>query len=144
MPITTLAPSVVVALGSSQVLTTPVSVVKELVDNALDAGARSIFVDISVNTLDCIQVTDDGLGIALEDRDHVAKRHCTSKITDLADLRMLGGKSLGFRGEALASAAEMAGRLEIVTRTDGESAATKLMVGEQGRVARCWSSSRRR
>ena len=141
MPITTLAPSVVVALGASQVLTTPVSVVKELVENAIDAGARSIFVDISVNTLDCIQVTDDGFGIVLEDRAHVAKRHCTSKITDLADLRTLGGKSLGFRGEALASAAEMAGRLEIITCTKGEPAAAKLTFGEQGRVTRCWLSS---
>ncbi|KAI9883012.1 MAG: hypothetical protein M1823_005217 [Watsoniomyces obsoletus] len=135
MPITALAPGVVVALGSAQVLTTPVSVVKELVDNALDASARAIFIDISTNTLDCIQVKDDGHGIAAEDRDHVARRHCTSKIQDLQDLSTLGGTWLGFRGEALASAAEMAGRLEIVTRTEGEVTATKLTIGKQGDVA---------
>ncbi len=139
MPIAALAPGVVVALGSAQVLTTPVSVVKELVDNALDAGAHAIFVDVSTNTLDCIQVKDDGRGIAAEDRDHVARRHCTSKIRDLQDLNTLGGTSLGFRGEALASAAEMAGRLEIMTRTEGEVTATKLTIGRQGEVARCWS-----
>ncbi|KAI9828899.1 MAG: class II myosin [Phylliscum demangeonii] len=134
MPISALSAGVVRALGSSQVLTTPVSVVKELVDNALDARASSISIEISANTLDCIHVKDNGHGIVPEDRDHVALRHWTSKIRDLAELRTLGGKSLGFRGQALASAAEMAAGVEIVTRIEGEMTACKLVLGRLGQV----------
>jgi DNA mismatch repair ATPase MutL len=136
MPIKALAPGVVVALGSAQVLTSAASLVKELLDNALDAHAQAVFVEISSNTLDCVQVKDNGHGVPPEDRENVARRYYTSKIKDLADLRALGGRSLGFRGEALASAAEMSGRLEIVTRTDGEVAAVKLTIGAQGQVLR--------
>lgn len=136
MPITALSQTVVRALGSSQVLTTPVSLVKELVENALDAHASSIAVEISSNTLDCIQVKDNGHGIAPEDREDVAKRHFTSKIRDMTELKELGGRYLGFRGEALASAAELVGGLEIVTRIDGEIAACKLFIGRTGQVLR--------
>lgn len=136
MPITALTQSVVRALGSSQVLTTPVSLVKELVENALDARASSIVVEISSNTLDCIQVKDNGHGIAPEDRENVAKRHFTSKIRDMAELRELGGRYLGFRGEALASAAELAASLELATRIEGERAACKMIIGRAGQVLR--------
>ncbi|KAI9780030.1 MAG: hypothetical protein M1816_003201 [Peltula sp. TS41687] len=134
MPITALSQTVVRALGSSQVLTTPVSLVKELVENALDAHASSIVVEISSNTLDCIQVKDNGHGVAPEDREDVAKRYFTSKIRNMAELKELGGRYLGFRGEALASAAELAGGLEMVTRIDGEIAACRLFVGRTGQV----------
>lgn len=139
VPITALTPGAVRALGSAQVITTPVAVVKELVENALDAQASSIVVEISSNTLDCIQLKDNGYGVAPDDREYVAKRHFTSKIRDLTELKQLGGSSLGFRGEGLASAAEFGGSLELVTRVEGEVAARKLVFGREGQVLRCIS-----
>ena len=84
-------------LGASQVLNDATSVAKELLDNAFDAHATSIAVEISSNTLDSIQVRDNGHGIPAVDRNLVARPHCTSKISDEADLRVIGGSSLGFR-----------------------------------------------
>ncbi|KAL8708764.1 MAG: hypothetical protein Q9220_006406 [cf. Caloplaca sp. 1 TL-2023] len=117
------------ALGSTQVLTDSASLVKELVDNALDAHATSITIDISPNTLDIIQVKDNGDGIAPgDDRRLVCKRHCTSKIRDLEDLANVGGNSLGFRGEALASAVEMSSEIVVSTRIAGEETGVSLKV----------------
>lgn len=121
-------------IGSGQVLVDPSSVVKELIDNALDARATSIFVDITANTIDSIQVKDDGHGIPTEDRALACRRFCTSKIRDLNDLRDVGGKWLGFRGEALASLAEMSGSLFIITRVEGEAVAGKLKYGRDGEI----------
>ncbi|KAI9800654.1 MAG: hypothetical protein M1825_003976 [Sarcosagium campestre] len=118
------------------VLTNPVSAVKELVENALDASASSITVEISANTLDVIQVNDNGHGIAPDDRDNVARRHATSKIRSMADLRSLGGRSLGFRGEALSSAAEMTDSMTITTRIDGEAVGRKWTISKAGTVSR--------
>ena len=123
-------------LGSSQVIITPESVVKELIDNALDANAKAIFVEISANTLDTIQVRDSGHGIAPEDRDLVCRRYCTSKIGNEEELRTIGGTWLGFRGEALASLAELSGDLTVTTRVEGEVAAAASKVGRDGEVAR--------
>ncbi|KAK5016598.1 hypothetical protein BJ546DRAFT_329035 [Cryomyces antarcticus] len=135
MSIKALPEKTVTAIGSSQVLTDPASVVKELVDNSLDARATAIFVEIAVNTLDVIQVRDNGHGIAPEDRQLVARRYCTSKIRDFADLKGVGSKWLGFRGEALASAADMSGGLSVVTRVEGEDVAVGLKIGQDGRIA---------
>lgn len=134
MPIQALPQSTVRALGSTQVLTDPASLVKELLDNALDANANSVAVCISSNTLDVIQVRDNGHGIAPQDRPMAARRYCTSKICDDEDLKDIGGSSLGFRGEALASAAELSGTLFISTRTEGEQVATSLKISQQGEV----------
>ncbi|KAJ9625607.1 hypothetical protein H2203_004366 [Taxawa tesnikishii (nom. ined.)] len=135
MSIQALPQHTVRAIGASQVLTDPASVVKELVDNALDARATSIFVDISANTLDVLQVRDNGHGIVPEDRPLVAKRYCTSKIKDERDLSAIGGSSLGFRGEALSSAAEMSGSMTITTRVEGEDVANTLKVAQNGELA---------
>jgi DNA mismatch repair ATPase MutL len=121
-------------LGATQVLVDPSSVVKELIDNALDARTNAIFVDISTNTIDTIQVKDTGHGIPQEDRAMVCRRYCTSKIRDYEDLRHVGGKWLGFRGEAMASLAEMCDGLEIVTRVEGESVAARLKYGKDGEL----------
>ncbi|KAF1975268.1 hypothetical protein BU23DRAFT_530447 [Bimuria novae-zelandiae CBS 107.79] len=130
--IAALPPTTVSQLGSSNVLSDPSSVVKELIDNALDARTNAIFVDITANTLDSIQVKDTGHGISAEDRPLVCRRYCTSKIRDFHDLGEVGGKWLGFRGEALASMAEMSGVLEVTTRVEGELVAVKLKYGRDG------------
>lgn len=115
MPIEALPQATVRAIGSTSVISDPSSVVKELIDNALDAGASSIFIEISTNTLDVIQVKDNGHGIPTEDHANVCKHTFTSKIRTAEDLRNVGGSSLGFRGEALASVAEMSGGITVTT-----------------------------
>lgn len=133
--IAALPQSTVRQLGSSQVLIDPSSAVKELIDNALDARASAVFVDIANNTLDSIQVKDTGHGIPQEDRPLVCRRYCTSKIRDFDDLKEVRGRWLGFRGEAMTSMAEMSGTLEITTRVEGEPVAVKLKYGRNGKLA---------
>jgi DNA mismatch repair ATPase MutL len=132
MPIVALPDFTVRAIGSSLVLNDACSVVKELVDNALDASATSIIVEISLDALDVIQVKDNGHGIGIEDRQLVCKRGCTSKIRTMADLEKLGGSSLGFRGEALASVAELSETVVLTTRVDGEIVGTTLKFSRDG------------
>ncbi|KAL9628758.1 MAG: hypothetical protein Q9204_005683 [Flavoplaca sp. TL-2023a] len=134
MTIAALPPRTVRAIGSTQALTDAASVVKELVDNAHDAQSTSITVEVSTNTLDIIQVKDNGHGIAPIDRPLICKRYCTSKIKNLDDLATIGGASLGFRGEALASAVELSGGLAVTTRIVGEATAVSLKVGQNGEV----------
>jgi DNA mismatch repair ATPase MutL len=132
MPVALLSDSTIRAISSSLVLNDACSVVKELVENALDANATSIIVEISSNALDAIQVKDNGHGIGVEDRQLVCKRGCTSKIRTIEDLERLGGSSLGFRGEALASVAEISEAVDVTTRVDGEIAGTILKFGRDG------------
>ncbi|KAL8852846.1 MAG: hypothetical protein Q9221_002221 [Calogaya cf. arnoldii] len=134
MTIAALPSQTVRAIGSTQALTDSASLIKELVDNALDAQSTSVTVEISSNALDIIQVKDNGHGIAPLDRPLVCKRYCTSKIKDLHDLANIRGASLGFRGEALASAAELSGGLTVTTRIVGEATAASLKVGQNGEV----------
>lgn len=136
MPIAALPPSTAQAIGSTSILPDPCAVVKELVDNGLDAGANSISVEISPNTLDVIKVKDNGYGISPEDFDCMCKRAYTSKIQTLDDLRNIGGQSLGFRGVALASAADMAEVLTVTTRTKNEVVASVLKYGRNGQLVR--------
>lgn len=135
--ISALPPPTVRQLGSHQLLTDPSSVVKELIDNALDARAKSIFIDITASTIDSIQVKDDGHGIPNEDRALACRRYCTSKIRDFHDLKQVGGKWLGFRGEALASISDMSGTISITTRVEGESVAVKLTYNRNGELVSC-------
>jgi DNA mismatch repair protein MutL len=121
-------------IGTSQVLHDARAVVKELVDNALDARATSVAIEISSNTLDSIQVRDNGHGIPAIDRNLIARLHCTSKISTENDLRLIGGSSLGFRGEALASVADSSGSLTISTRVEGEQVSTALKIDQRGAV----------
>jgi DNA mismatch repair protein MutL len=125
MSIQALPLSTTYVLGSCQVLTTPVSLVKELIDNAIDAKAASIDVIISANTLDRIEVRDSGTGISPDDLDALGRRGYTSKLRTLEDLKSIGGLSLGFRGEALASAVEL-GDVSITTRIEGEATGIKV------------------
>ncbi|EEH41587.2 hypothetical protein PAAG_03150 [Paracoccidioides lutzii Pb01] len=129
------------AVRSAQVLSGPYSVVKELVDNGLDARATSISVELSANTVGIIQVRDNGTGIHPNDRQLVCKRSCTSKLRTVDDLRNVGGSTLGFRGEALASVAEMCGGILVTTKTDEELVGTALRYDRAGLLISCTKSS---
>lgn len=134
MPITALPQETVRSIGSTQILTDAYSVVKELIDNSLDAHALAIFIEVSVNSLDVIQVKDNGPGIHPNDRVMLGKPHCTSKIRSLADLSNIGGKSLGFRGEALASVAAICGSMVLSKRVDSEPRGVSLTIDRQGKI----------
>ncbi|MBA2396569.1 MAG: DNA mismatch repair endonuclease MutL [Ktedonobacteraceae bacterium] len=113
MPLLVLAPDVAERIAAGEVIERPVSVVKELVENALDAGAHDIRVELRGGGLRLIRVTDDGYGIPENELEHVSQRHTTSKITTVEDLSRL--QTLGFRGEALASVTAVA-EVELISR----------------------------
>src|SRR5207247_6133063 len=100
-------------IRAGEVIERPASVVKELVENAIDAGARSVSVRITGGGISEIVVQDDGEGMGPEDAQLAVQRHTTSKLTRSADLFALS--TLGFRGEALASISAVA-HLELLSR----------------------------
>ncbi|SEB01843.1 DNA mismatch repair protein MutL [Thalassobacillus cyri] len=109
-------------IAAGEVVERPASVIKELVENSIDANSKSIKVELAEAGLEQIKIKDDGDGMVEEDCDHAFFRHATSKIQDENDLFHV--KTLGFRGEALASIAAVS-RLSIQTST-GEGAGTRL------------------
>lgn len=104
-------------IAAGEVVERPASVVKEMIENSLDAGAKHITVETERGGITYIRITDDGCGISKEDVRTAFLRHATSKIKTEKDLE--GIKTLGFRGEALASAAAVA-KIEMFTRAGGE------------------------
>ncbi|KKP01120.1 hypothetical protein THAR02_06789 [Trichoderma harzianum] len=127
MPISALPQSTVRLLGSSVVISKPCDVVKELLDNAIDAGASFVEIAISPNYLDTIRVRDDGQGIGIEDFDALGKRTHTSKLRAFDELGSRARETLGFRGEALAAMNSLA-TITVTTRTVKDVVATRLQL----------------
>lgn len=117
-------------IAAGEVIERPANVVKELVENSLDAGATSISVDIENGGITYIRITDNGKGIAPDDVEIAFERHATSKIRNASDLIKVS--TMGFRGEALASIAAIA-KVEMVTRTKDNELGTKIIV-EGGKI----------
>ncbi|KAB2848728.1 MAG: DNA mismatch repair protein MutL, partial [Hyphomicrobiaceae bacterium] len=132
MTIRQLPPEIVNRIAAGEVIERPASAVKELVENAIDAGAHRIEVATSSGGLSLIQVTDDGSGMSPKELALAVERHATSKLNgdDLLDIR-----TLGFRGEALPSIGSVA-ELAITSRPRGASHAAMIVVdrGRQGEV----------
>jgi DNA mismatch repair protein MutL len=132
MTIHVLPPDVASQIAAGEVVERPASVVKELLENALDAGAKSVTINIVSAGRNLIEVTDDGAGIPAEQLRLAVERHATSKLVSADDLFCIA--TLGFRGEALASIGSVS-RMIITSRTPDESAGARLHV-EGGIVGR--------
>jgi DNA mismatch repair protein MutL len=117
-------------IAAGEVVERPASVAKELVENAIDAGATRIVIDVESGGRRLLKITDDGEGMMRDDAVLAFERHATSKISSADDLNAIA--TLGFRGEALASIASVA-RVELITQRDDAAAGTRVVI-EGGRM----------
>ena len=125
-----LSPHIANLIAAGEVVERPASVVKELLENAVDAGASKVTVEIRDGGMTFLRVTDNGCGMAAEDARTAFKRHATSKLRTAEDLSAIG--TMGFRGEALAAIASVS-RIELMTKTPGSICGTSLML-EAGEI----------
>jgi len=129
--INVLSKNVADKIAAGEIVDRPLSIVKELVENAIDAGSTSIIIEIKNGGKSYIRVTDNGCGIEKDDIELAFKRHATSKIKDASDLNSI--TSLGFRGEALASIAAVS-RTELITKTTHEKSGIRIKI-EGGEIS---------
>ncbi len=130
MPIHILSAQLASQIAAGEVVERPSSVVKELVENALDAGATAITIEARNGGRQLVQVADDGCGIPAAEIETAFLRHATSKLSHVDDLKAI--RTLGFRGEALAAIAAVS-QVTVVSRAAGEAAGTRLRL-EGGKV----------
>lgn len=119
-------------IAAGEVVERPASIVKELTENSIDAGATSITVEIKDGGISYIKITDNGRGIPKDQTEIAFMRHATSKLYDIKDLEDIA--TLGFRGEALSSIASVA-KVELITKTEDENEGT-LIALEGGKVVK--------
>ena len=132
MPIRILPDEVASAIAAGEVVERPASVVKELIENALDAGARRIEISVKRGGRELVEVADDGVGIPAAELPLAVARFATSKLRTADDLHAIN--TLGFRGEALSSIGAVA-KLELITKVEGEPNGHRLVM-EGGRISK--------
>jgi len=140
MPIRILPPEVVSKIAAGELIERPASVVKELIENSIDAGASEIKVEVRQGGRRLIRVIDDGGGIPVQEVELAFERHSTSKLKDAEDLYRIA--TLGFRGEALPSIAAVS-KVTMVTRTKEEETGVLMQI-EGGKVIRRQKKGARR
>src|SRR5512145_319813 len=135
-----LPPGLVNQIAAGEVVERPASVVKELVENSLDAGATQLGIDIEEGGLSLVRIVDDGTGMDREDALMALERHATSKLSDAAGLSSIA--TMGFRGEAIPAIASVS-RLRLDTAPAGDGSGTRLVV-EGGKVVETATIARAR